>query len=154
MWRVLPGIGNPDTPRLRVGRPDVIVGGTSIEEVGMAGVETRDFGSPDESRTPDKTRADIVHLGGTTVARVTLEPGWSWSGCIKPIVGTDKCQLKHVGVAQSGSMRVTHEDGTELEIRPGETYVIEPGHHAEVVGDEQFVGFEFQRESAEQFARQ
>ena len=44
----------------------------------MAGVEKRDFDSPDESRTPAKTRSDIVHLGGTTAARLTLEPGWSW----------------------------------------------------------------------------
>ena len=102
----------------------------------MAGVEKRDFDSPDESRTPDKTKADIVHLGGTTVARMVLEPGWSWSACIKPVVGTDSCQLKHVGVIQSGRMRVLHEDGTELEIGPGETYVIEPGHDAQVVGEE------------------
>jgi hypothetical protein len=39
-----------------------MVGGTSIEEAGMAGVEKRDFDSPDESRTPDKTGVDVVHL--------------------------------------------------------------------------------------------
>jgi hypothetical protein len=125
-----------------------------MEEVGMAGVEKRDFDSPDETRTPDKSRVDIVHMGGTTAARFTLEPGWSWSGCIKPIVGTDSCQLRHLGIVQSGKMRITHEDGTEVEIGRGDTYVIEPGHNAEIVGDEQFVGFEFQPESAEQYARQ
>ena len=119
----------------------------------MAGVEKRDFESPDESRTPDRTRADVVHLGGTAVARLTLEPGWSWSGCVQPVVGGDRCQLRHLGVVQSGRMRVTHDDGTELEIGPGETYVIEPGHDAEVLGDEQFVGFEFQPHSAEEYAR-
>ena len=31
---------------------------------------------------------------------------------------------------------MTHEDGTVLEIGPGDAYVIEPGHDAEVVGDE------------------
>ena len=46
----------------------------------MAGVEKRSFDSPDESRTPDKTRADVVHMGDTTAARLTLEPGWSWAG--------------------------------------------------------------------------
>ena len=119
----------------------------------MAGVERRDFDSPDESRTPDKTRVDVVHVGDTTVARSTLEPGWSWSECIKPIAGTDSCQMKHIGVAQSGRMRIVHDDGTEAEIRPGDTYVIEPGHQAEVVGSEPFVGFEFQPRSAEEFAR-
>ena len=33
-----------------------------------------------------------------------------------------------------------HEDGTEVEIGPGDAYVIEPGHDAWVVGDEGFVG--------------
>src|SRR5581483_6514335 len=109
----------------------------------MAGVEKRDFNSPDERRTPDKTTVDIVHVGGSPVARLTMEPGWSWSGCVKPVVGTDRCELRHLGVVQSGRMIVTHDDGTEVEIGPGDTYVIEPGHDAHVVGDEPFVGFEF-----------
>jgi hypothetical protein len=120
----------------------------------MAGVEKRSFDSPDESRTPDKTQADVVHMGGTTAARLTLQPGWSWAECVKPVAGGDSCQLTHLGVLQSGAMRITHEDGTEVEIGPGETYVIEPGHQAEVVGDEPVVAYEFQPEAAEQYARQ
>jgi hypothetical protein len=119
----------------------------------MAGVEKADFDSPDERRTPDKTRADVVHLGSTTVARLTMEPGWAWSECVKPVAGTDSCQLRHVGVVQSGRMRVIHEDGTVLEVGPGDAYVIEPGHDADVLGDEQFVGFEFQSDSAERYGR-
>jgi len=119
----------------------------------MAGVEKRDFGSPDESRTPDKTQVDVVHLGGTTAARFTMEPGWSWSECVKPVAGTDSCQHRHVGVVQSGRMRVMHDDGTELELGAGDAYVIEPGHDAEIVGDERFVGFEFQPKAAEEYAR-
>jgi hypothetical protein len=119
----------------------------------MAGVEKRDFESPDETRTPDKTRSDIVHLSGTAVARLTLEPGWSWAGCVKPVAGTESCEHRHVGIAQSGRMRVTHDDGTVLEIGAGEAYVIEPGHNAEVVGDDQFVGYEFEPRAAEEYAR-
>ena len=33
----------------------------------MAGVESRDFDSPDETRTPDKTQVDVVRMGGTAV---------------------------------------------------------------------------------------
>jgi hypothetical protein len=117
----------------------------------MAGVEARDFGSPDETRTPDKTRSDIVRLSGATVARVTLEPGWSWSDCVKPVAGTESCQVRHVGVVSEGRLSVQHDDGTELELGPGHAYVIEPGHDASVVGDSRFVGYEF--ESAEEFAR-
>ena len=53
--------------------------------------------------------------------------------------------MRHLGIAQSGTMRITHDDGTTAEIGPGETYVIEPGHQAEVIGNETFVGFDFSR---------
>ena len=119
----------------------------------MAGVEKRDFDSPDESRTPSKTRSDIVHLGGTTAARLKLEPGWRWSDCIKPVAGTDSCQLRHVGVAQAGQMRVTHEDGTVVEIVAGDAYVIEPGHDAWVTSDEPFVAFEFESTTAGSYGK-
>jgi mannose-6-phosphate isomerase-like protein (cupin superfamily) len=108
---------------------------------------------PDETRTPDKTRVDVIRVGDTTAARMTFEPGWRWSECVKPVVGTDRCQVRHVGVVQSGRLHVVHEDGTEVEIGPGDAYVIEPGHDGWVVGDESFVGFEFEAPSAEEFAR-
>ena len=120
----------------------------------MAGVEKRDFESPDETRTPDKTQVDVVRIGGTTAARLTMEPGWRWSDCVKPVAGTDSCQHRHVGVVQSGRMRVTHDDGTMLELQRGDAYVIEPGHDAEILGDERFVGFEFESRAAEEYARQ
>ena len=119
----------------------------------MAGVEALNFDSPDETRAPDKTRIDVVHLGATTAARFAFEPGWKWSECVKPVVGTDSCQVRHVGVVQSGRMHVVHDDGTELELGPGEAYVIEPGHDAWVLGDERFVGFEFEPRAAEEYAR-
>ncbi len=119
----------------------------------MAGVEARGFDSPDETRTPDKARVDVLQIGSTTAARYTFQPGWRWSESVKPIAGTDSCQVRHVGVAQSGTLHVTHEDGTDLEIGPGDAYVIEPGHEAWVVGDEVFVGFEFEPGSAEAYAR-
>jgi len=119
----------------------------------MAGVETRDFDSPDETRRPDKTRVDVVRLADTTTARMTFEVGWKWSECVKPVVGTDSCQVRHVGVAQSGKLHIAHEDGTEIDIEPGDAYVIEPGHDAWVVGNEDFIGFEFEPRAAQEFAR-
>jgi hypothetical protein len=119
----------------------------------MPGVEVRGFDTPDETRTPDKTKIDVVRMAGATAARFTFEPGWKWSECIKPVAGTESCQARHVGVAQSGRMHVAHEDGTEEEFGPGEAYVIEPGHDAWVVGDERFVGFEFESRSAEEYAK-
>ena len=120
----------------------------------MAGIEVLDFDSADETRTPDKTRIDVVRAGQTSVARAVFEPGWKWSECVKPVVGTDSCQVRHVGVVQSGALRVEHEDGTAQELRPGNAYVIEPGHDASVIGDEQFVALEFEQKAAEEFARE
>ena len=119
----------------------------------MAGVQLLDFDSPDETRTPEKTRVDVVRLGGTTAARFAFEPGWKWSECVKPVVGTDSCQVRHVGVVQSGRMTVRHDDGTEVEVGPGQAYVIEPGHDAWVIGDDGFVAFEFESRAAEEYAR-
>ena len=119
----------------------------------MAGVEVGDFGSPDETRTPDKTTIELVRMGGASVARMRLEPGWRWSECIKPIVGGERCQVRHLGLFESGRMHVVHDDGTEHEIGPGQPYKIEPGHDAWVVGDEPVVGVEFQSQAAEEFGK-
>ena len=48
---------------------------------------------------------------------------------------------------------MSHEDVSEAELGLGEAYVIEPGHEAWVVGEEPFVGFEFESRSAEEYAR-
>jgi hypothetical protein len=119
----------------------------------MASVKSIDFDSPDETRAPDKTRIDIVRIGDTTAARMTLQPGWKWSECIRPVVGTESCQNRHVGFVQSGTLHVTHDDGTALDLGPGITYVIEPGHNAWVLGDEPVVALEFEHRSAEEYAR-
>lgn len=119
----------------------------------MAGVETRTFDSPDETRSPDKTKVEVVNVGATTAARTTFQPGWRWSECIKPVVGTDSCQARHVGTAISGRLHIQHEDGSEAEVGSGDVYVVEPGHDAWVVGDEPFVGFEFESKTAGDYAK-
>ena len=119
----------------------------------MAGVTAKSFSSPDETRTPDKTKVEVVDLGGVKAARMTLEPGWKWSECIKPVVGTESCQAHHVGTVVNGSMHVVHEDGTEQDITAGDAYVIEPGHDAWVTSSDAFVGLEFDSSTAATFAK-
>ena len=119
----------------------------------MAGVQARGFDAPDETRTPDKTKIDVVRMSDTSAARYTFDPGWKWPECVKPVAGTDSCQVRHVGVVHSGRLHVAHDDGTEQELAPGEAYVIEPGHDAWVIGDERFVGFEFESRSAEEYGK-
>ena len=119
----------------------------------MAGVEKGNFDKPNETRTPPGTKVDLVKLGAVNVARATLEPGWKWSENIKPVVKTDSCQLHHVGVVHSGKMHIVHTDGNEIDIGSGDIYVIKPGHDAWVVGDESFVGFEFDTSAAQAFGK-
>jgi len=110
----------------------------------MAGVEHRNFAAPNETRTPDKTTVELVNLAGGQIGRYTFQPGWRWSECIKPVVGTDSCQVEHIGYCISGAIHVRHEDGTEADVSGGEVYRIGPGHDAWVAGNEPFVSVEFQ----------
>jgi len=110
----------------------------------MAGVETNDFSAPDEVRRPDRTNIEIVKLGGGEIGRFTFQPGWSWSGCIKPVVGGESCQTEHVGYMISGRLQVRMDDGTEITINPGDAYSVPPGHDGWVIGEEPVVVVEFQ----------
>ncbi len=119
----------------------------------MAGAAKKSFDTADETRTPDKTRVEVVNLGGTKAARLTLQPGWRWSECVKPTVGTERCEAHHVGTLVSGRMHVEHQDGSAVEIGPGDAYVIEPGHDAWIIGDEPAIGYEFDSGTAGTYAK-
>ena len=119
----------------------------------MAGFTVRNFDQADEVRTPDKTKVEVVDLGGgVKAARMNMQPGWKWSDCIKPVVGTDSCQAHHVGVMISGTLHVVHDDGTEGDVTPGMAYELQPGHDAWVVGDEPVTAFEFDSSTAQTYA--
>ena len=116
-------------------------------------VIAKSFDSPDETRTPDKTKVEVVDLNGVKAGRFTFQPGWKWSECIKPVVGGESCQAHHVGVITSGAMHIVHNDGTEADVTSGMAYVIEPGHDAWVVGDEPATAFEFDSSTAQTYAK-
>ena len=110
--------------------------------------------SPDETRSFDHGEMKTATVGPFKVARELLEPGWKWSEHIKPIAGTDSCQLEHNGLLCSGRLKVVTDDGSEMEIGPGDAYYVPPGHNAWVVGDEAATGVEFSREAVEKFAKE
>ncbi len=112
---------------------------------------TKSHDTPDEVRTPDKTRVEIVRLEGFTIGRFTLQPGWRWSQCIKPVVKTDTCQVAHVGYAVSGRITIEMHEGARTTVVPGMSYTIPPGHDAWVEGHDPFVAIEIM--SAETFAK-
>src|SRR5215467_6121161 len=104
----------------------------------MTGIMSKNFAAADETRRPDKTTVETVGLGPVKAARFTLEPGWRWSQCIKPVAGTETCQARHVGAVVSGQLHVSHADGTEADLSQGDAYVLEPGHDAWVAGERPF----------------
>ncbi|TCO51917.1 hypothetical protein EV646_101913 [Kribbella antiqua] len=116
-------------------------------------IHSKSFDEPDERRTPDKTSVDVVKLPGASVARITFQPGWRWSECIRPVVGGDSCQVRHIGTILTGEMEVVHDDGSKARVVPGVAYIIEPGHDAWVVGDEPVVSLEFESHAAEIYAK-
>ncbi len=110
----------------------------------MSKVERKSFDHPEETRVFDKARLEVVTLGGVTALRVRFEPGWRWSKCVKPVVGTESCQVGHLIYVVSGRMAVRMEDGSEAELGPGDVGAIPPGHDAWIIGQEVFVGVDFQ----------
>ena len=110
----------------------------------MAVTINKSFDSPEETRSVDKGKVEILDLGGAQVMRATFQPGWKWSECVKPVAGTNSCEVSHLIYTVSGRMLVKMDDGSELEIGPGDASAIPPGHDAWIIGDEPYVGIDFQ----------
>ena len=102
----------------------------------MATTEHRDFAEPDEVRTFDNGRAEILNTDSGTIGRLVFQPGWRWSTDLKPIAGTDLCEAPHFQYHLSGTLRIRMADGTELDATPGQVTYLPSGHDAWVVGDE------------------
>ena len=110
----------------------------------MSAISKKSLNRPDEKRDLPKTKIEVVNLGNTIVImRVTFQPGWKWSECVKPTVGTESCQAPHINYIISGRLKVVMDDGTEIEMGPGDAAEIPPGHDAFVVGNEPCVAIDF-----------
>ena len=104
----------------------------------------QNFDAPDETRPFDKGRVEIVEVNGLQLMRATFEPGWTWTSCMKPVVGGDSCQVAHKWYVVSGRMAMRMNDGTELEWKAGDVGVVPPGHDAWVIGNEPFIFIDFE----------
>lgn len=115
----------------------------------MANLEAKNVDKPDERRDFPRGHLDMVMLGDRPVGRTTFQPGWRWSESVKPIAGTDSCQFFHIAYVMSGRMHVRMNDGSEVEIGPGDAVAIPPGHDAWVLGDEDCVMVDFGSDAAD-----
>jgi len=81
------------------------------------------FENPDEVRTFEKGRFELIKIGGMTIGRATYEPGWKWSQHVAPVAGTSLCQVEHVGMVISGQAACAMEDGRSYVMKPGDMTV-------------------------------
>jgi hypothetical protein len=109
----------------------------------MPPVEWKDFARPDEVRTFPHGQIELLHIGGGTVGRMTLQPGWRWSNDVKPVAGTEWCEAPHFQYVVSGRLRVRMQDGTEFDLGPGTVSHLPSGHDAWVLGAEPVVGVDW-----------
>lgn len=99
----------------------------------------RSFNEPDELIELETVRSAQVTIGGLTVSYDTQQPGWRWSTHVKPVVGTEWCEVRHVGMMLSGRQRILLRDGSEFMLEPLDVMDLPAGHDAWVVGDEPVV---------------
>jgi class 3 adenylate cyclase len=109
----------------------------------MAEVLRGSLDHPDEVVEFPHVRTELVDLGDLTVGRMVNEPGWRWSKDVRPTVGGEWCQARHVGVILSGRIGIDFPDGTSVVFGPGEVFDIPPGHDGYTVGDEPCVQIEW-----------
>jgi class 3 adenylate cyclase len=96
----------------------------------------KNLSTPDEVLEFPGVKAELVELGDLTVGRITAQPGWRWSTHVRPIVGGEWCQARHIGVVLSGRLGVLSSDGSTAEYGPDDVIDIEPGHDGWTVGGE------------------
>src|SRR5258708_7397881 len=102
----------------------------------MLDVILKRFEQPDELRTFEKGKFEVVRLGGMTIGRATYEPGWKWSVHVGRAVGAKSCAVEHVGTVLSGRATAAMDDGRGFEMKAGDVFYIAPGHDSWVFGDD------------------
>ena len=105
----------------------------------MATSEFKKFQNPDEVRTFEKGRLELVNIGDGVVGRLILEPGWRWSKHVKPIAKTEWCEAPHFQYQVSGQLHIMMANGKEFDTGPGDVTSLPSGHDAWVIGHDPVV---------------
>jgi quercetin dioxygenase-like cupin family protein len=117
----------------------------------MNDVILKRFEHPDESRTFEKGRFELIKVGDMTIGRASYEPGWKWSEHVGAAMGKTSCEVEHVGYVVSGRATAAMDSGRVIEMKAGDFFYIAPGHDSWVVGDEPYVSLHFM--GAEKYAK-
>ena len=71
----------------------------------MYEVILKQFENPDEVRTFEKGKFELVHLGGMTIGRATYEPGWKWPEHVGKELGKNLVKPRHASWAKGTRKR-------------------------------------------------
>jgi quercetin dioxygenase-like cupin family protein len=113
------------------------------------GVIRKRFDEPDETRPMELGQYELIRVGDAEVGRATYQPGWKWSEHVGPGVGKRLCDVEHVGLVLHGTCTVAFDDGTVIELKPGDAFYVPPTpHDSWVVGDEPYVSLHLAGASA------
>lgn len=123
-------------------RPTMALNSTAPANASVPG---KSFGTPDKEirRFGERGQLEMITIGNTTAIRATFQPGFRWTTDVKPIVGTDVCQVRHVGYVVAGQSRIRLHNGTEFDLKAGDVFDVPPGHDAWTLGDEAYVSIDF-----------
>lgn len=103
----------------------------------MTRLEHASLLDPANQRPLSRGVGAAAQVGGLAIGRAILEPGWRWSEDIKPIVGTEWCEVHHLQLIVSGRLAVRLADSEDVdEFVAGDVFDIPPRHDAWVVGNE------------------
>jgi len=72
----------------------------------MTRLEHASLLDPANQRSLSRGVGAAAHVGGLAIGRAILEPGWRWSEDVKPIVGTEWCEVHHLQLIVSGRLAV------------------------------------------------
>jgi hypothetical protein len=100
----------------------------------MSGIILKRFDEPDEVRTFNKGKFEIVRIGSLTIGRATYQPGWRWSVDVGPGVGTSRCNVEHVCLTLSGCSAAAIEGGAFTSSLPAHSSTFRPDLRAMTVG--------------------
>jgi class 3 adenylate cyclase len=109
----------------------------------MIVARAKNLTSPDETLEFPGITVQQIDLGDLTVGRIVTEPGWRWYTHVRPHVGGDWCEARHVGVVLSGRFGIVMRDGTTLQFGPLDVFEIPPGHDGYTLGAEPCVQIEW-----------
>jgi hypothetical protein len=90
------------------------------------GLEVVGIGAPVETREFGLGRLELYRIGGREIGRAVYAPGWRWSEHVRPLAGTELCEVAHVGFVVTGSAGVRMADGTEIVLEAGDFFAIPP----------------------------